>query len=445
MAQRAEFPRRGCGVLAALAALAIVGAPAATAGEGAPIRWQSPLEVAAGDAYRGPWRMNRSRFHYVDDPAVALTSDGGVGIAWVQNRLQDVHFTAFGPDGEAVFGEATNVSRSPGTFSWLPRTVMTGAGEVYVLWQEIVFSGGSHGGEAFFARSADGGRSFSTPLNLSNSEAGDGKGRLTRERWHNGSLDLARAPDGTLHAVWTEYEGALWASRSTDGGRSFSTPLRVGGSDGAPARAPDLAIGGDGTVHLVWTVGEDPEADLRLAVSRDGGGSFGEPRVLLASNNHADAAKIAVAREGGLHLVYAEGSEGPFGPHHVRHAWLAPGGLAAAESRPVSPPDAPAGAHYPQLATSGHGLVVTWEHYPGAASRPYGLGYSVSTDDGKSFSPPRAVPGTADRSLGFNGSLQGFLMDKLAVNRDGAVAVVNSRFAPGRRSVVRLIRGTLNP
>jgi hypothetical protein len=34
---------------------------------------------------------------------------------------------------------------------------------VYVLWQEIVFSGGSHGGEIFFARSRDGGQTWSAP------------------------------------------------------------------------------------------------------------------------------------------------------------------------------------------------------------------------------------------------------------------------------------------
>lgn len=447
MGHRAERTSRGCSLVPALAALAIAGAsvPVATAGDGTDIHWQSPLEVAAGDAYRGPWRMNHSRFHYVDDPTVALADDGRVGVAWVQNRLQDIYFRVYGPGGRPAFGQATNVSRSTGTFSWLPKVVMAGAGEVYVLWQEIVFSGGSHGGEAFFARSSDGGGSFSTPLNLSNSEAGDGKGRLTSERWHNGSLDLARAPDGTLHAVWTEYEGALWASRSTDGGRSFSTPLRAGGSGEAPARAPNLAIGSDGMVHLAWTVGEDSHADLRLAVSRDGGRSFGEPRLLLAGEGHADAPKIAVGDGGGLHLVYAEGSEGPCGPHHVRYAWLAPDRLTASASRPVTRPDHPAGAHYPQLATSGDSLVLTWEHYPEAGDRPYGLGYSVATGREGSFSPPRVIPGTAEYPLGFNGSLQGFLMRKLDANPDGAIGVVNSRIAPGRRSVVRLIRGTLNP
>jgi hypothetical protein len=38
----------------------------------------------------------------------------------------------------------------------------------------------------------------------------------------------------------------------------------------------------------------------------------------------------------------------------------------------------------------------------------------------------------------FNGSQQGLLMDKLAVNASGTVAIVNSSFQPGTRSAVWL-------
>lgn len=51
------------------------------------------------------------------------------------------------------------------------------------------------------------------------------------------------------------------------------------------------------------------------------------------------------------------------------------------------------------------------------------------------------VSGTADPELGFSGSLQGLLMRKLAVNRAGAIAVVNSTFQPNDVSRVRLILG----
>jgi hypothetical protein len=57
------------------------------------------------------------------------------------------------------------------------------------------------------------------------------------------------------------------------------------------------------------------------------------------------------------------------------------------------------------------------------------------------FESPSVVPGTADPTLGFNGSLQGLLMDKLAVNEWGAVAVVNSTFKRDEASHVWLIRG----
>ncbi len=64
-------------------------------------------------------------------------------------------------------GAPVNISRSPRVISWLPRLAVspTELDEVFILWQEIVFSGGSHGGEIFFARSFDGGASFSEPLN----------------------------------------------------------------------------------------------------------------------------------------------------------------------------------------------------------------------------------------------------------------------------------------
>jgi hypothetical protein len=73
--------------------------------------------------------------------------------------------------------------------------------------------------------------------------------------------------------------------------------------------------------------------------------------------------------------------------------------------------------------------------------RPRALGFARSNDGGLSFAPPSVVPGTADPALGFNGSLQGLLMDKLAVNEAGAVAVVNSTFKRNETSHVWLIRG----
>src|SRR5918992_2926241 len=264
--------------------------------------WHGSTDIAVGRAERGAWRMNESRYDYVDDPTVATDDRGGIAVAWVDQARKDVLFQRFSADGRKL-GQWVNVSRSPAVFSWLPRIVVDSEQGVFVLWQEIIFSGGSHGGDILFARSEDGGRTFSEPENLSNSVAGDGKGRIDKDRWHNGSLDLV-VSGNALYAAWTEYEGALWLRRSTDGGRSFSEKTLV--KDEKPARAPALAVQGN-TVYLAWTVGDDPSADIRVARSTDGGASFGKPVIVDRSKGYSDAPKLALDAHGTLHLVYSEG------------------------------------------------------------------------------------------------------------------------------------------
>ena len=426
------------------AALALaVSAPGA---EPSAVTWGTRIEVASGDAYQGPWRMNESAFHYVDDPSVAINDAGVVGVAWVDQFRKDIFFQIYSPDGERRFKQPVNVSGTPAVFSWLPRMVITSGNPsaVYLLWQEIVFSGGTHGGEIFFARSTDGGKTFNGPVNLSNSIAGDGKGRLTRRYWHNGSLDLALGRKGTLYAAWTEYEGTLWLSRSTDGGERFSKPLRIAGGRAAPARGPCLAVGADNTVYLAWTVGEDAAADIHVAKSGDAGRSFGAPRIAFESDGHADAPKIAVDNAGTVHLVYAESPAGPLDRYHIGYTRSNDGARTFDKPRAISSPlpQEFESANFPTLSVDGEdNLYVLWELFADRQGRPRGLGFTDSRDAGRTFASPSVIPGSADPALGYNGSRQGLLMRKLAVNAAGAIAVVNSTFKRSETSHVWLFRG----
>jgi hypothetical protein len=409
------------------------------------VTWGEPIKVASGEAYKGPWRMNASQYRYVDDPTVVINEEGVVGIAWADQSRQDIYFQIYAPDGAKRFEEPVNVSRTPTIFSWLPRMVIAGSGSVYILWQEIVFSGGSHGGEIFFARSSDGGRTFNGPTNLSNSIAGDGKGRLMRRHWDNGSLDLAMGPVGTLYAAWSEYEGALWFSRSTDGGDSFSKPLRIPGGEGAgPARGPSLAVDADDVVYLAWTVGEDRSADIRLAKSNDAGKSFNAPRIVFETEGHCDAPKITVDRNQAIHLVYAESPPRPVDGYHIRYTRSNDGADTFEKPRDISGPlsEKYESSSFPALSADGEdNLYVLWELFPDRKARPRGLGFTVSRDAGRTFASPSVVPGSADPALGDSGGRQGLLMRKLDVNRAGAIAVVTSTFKRNKASHVWLFRG----
>ncbi len=405
----------------------LAGVPVRSAPDAQAVAWLPVVDIASGGGTKGPWRQNDSHYDYVDDATVAFTPDGRLAVAWVDQRRKDVLLQVLGADGRAR-STPVDVSRSPATFSWMPRLAAGGADTLFVLWQEIIFSGGSHGGDILFARSTDGGRSFSPPINLSSSRGGDGKGRLDRNTWSNGSLDLVARPDGSVFAAWTEYDGALWLARSRDGGRSFTAPQRIGGDDARPARAPALALGGGGRVVLAWTVGEDPDADIRVSQSLDDGASFAQPVHVGGRGARADAPRLAFERDGRLHLAYMEqaGKQPPV----IRHAHSDGPELVFGPPRSLSAPGEAAAA--PQLATDARGRVqAAWE------SRG-SLRHLADTGAGVATTVPHSGAAAGERK----GSHQGLLGKKFAAG-DGMVALVDSSLAPGRGSRVWLMRGRL--
>lgn len=429
----------GCLFLASLAAAASTAGPAA-------IQWLGDIEVATGAGQRGPWRQNDSDYDFVDDPAVALAADGSGAVAWVDQARKAVLFQRVALGRPGLEAEPLDVSRQPGTFSWIPRLAFApdAPRQLYVLWQEIVFSGGSHGGEMMLARSSDGGRSFAPPLNLSRSPAGDGKGRLTDDRWDNGSYAILAGPGGVVHVAWTAYEGPLWYSRSTDGGASFSAPRQLGGLPRRPARAPSLARAPDGTVYLAWSEGGEPGADIWLVASRDDGARFGTPRAIVAGPAFADAPRLAVDPAGVLHLVFAEREDAAGAAVQVRYTRSANGGRDVEPARVLSTPFPPRrrGAAFPEIGVDGHGnLLVTWEWL--TPRGPRGLGYALSQDGGTRFSAAAEVPGSMPPPGAVNGSSQGLLTQKLAMNAAGSVLVANSSLRPGEASRVWLLPGQL--
>lgn len=404
--------------------------------ESSTVRWELPVEVASGGGTRGAWKQNDSDYDHVDDGTVALAADGSTVVAWVDHRSKEVFVQRYSRDGVARSAPVP-VSRTPAVFSWLPRLALDGE-HVYVLWQEIVFSGGTHGGEAFFARSRDGGATFDAPVNLSRSKNGDGKGRISDEVWHNGSFDLAVAPDGSIYAAWTEYDGPLWFVHSTDEGATFSAPRQVGEGE-LPARAPAIAAGA-GVVYLAWSTGEDASSDLRLAISRDGGTTFARS-IITQTQGFSDAPKLAVDATGTLHVAWAESLGGPDTRSGIRYMRSLDGGHRFEAARELTSPTQ-SHAGYPMLAVDGERVVISWEIMMLEYQRSRGLALAYSLDGGTTFSAPELVAHSIDKRGGFNGSHQGRLMEKVAL-RDGELVVANSALAHGRSSRVWLVRGRL--
>ena len=212
----------GLPVVALIATAAIFGDALAARSE-AEIAWCPTVEVARGGGQRGPWRQNESRYDYVDDPTVAVDARGAAAVAWVDQRLKDVFFQTYSRKGKPRLVQPVNVSRSRTCFRGcraLSCRRSTPTTSSYSgrrsCFPAVRTAGTSFSRDRAMAGRPSRGRSIFRAPSAAMARVGS-----TEDVWHNGSLDLAIAADGTLYAAWTEYHGALWFSRSTDRGGTF--------------------------------------------------------------------------------------------------------------------------------------------------------------------------------------------------------------------------------
>jgi hypothetical protein len=201
------------------------------------------------------------------------------------------------------------------------------------------------------------------------------------------------AHGGNVYVAWSQYDGfaptnAVLFSRSTDGGLTYSTPVKVTPKEQGTASFADLAVGPDGTVWLTFLTypsSSRPTADVWLQASTNGGLSFAKP-INIASIELFDSNQFAgetgtvdcgdgpfvcesgftfsrffsnsavAADEDGVHVVWA--SELPSGQNKVFVRSSADGG--ATWTDPPATLDGVADGHqwFPDVASADGTLTV---------------------------------------------------------------------------------------
>jgi hypothetical protein len=107
----------------------------------------------------------------------------------------------------------------------------------------------------------------------------------------NIAVDQSTGTDtaGNVYVAWARYSGqaannVVYFSRSTDGGQSFSSPIRI--TEGqAEEQFADIGIGPQGAVYVTYREiahQKSTENRIRIVRSTDGGQSFSLPRTVAA-------------------------------------------------------------------------------------------------------------------------------------------------------------------
>lgn len=315
------------------------------------------------------------------------------------------------------------------------------------LWRTQVWEG-----RVWVSRSDDGGRSFGLPVAVNvhpENIAADGENRPKL------AVVGDRVYVSWTQSLSKPYTGHVRFARSLDGGRTFSEPITVNDDRGLIShRFDSLLVDGRGRIHLFWLDKRDAAAAqargghytgaaLYHAVSEDGGASFG-PNERLASHSCECCRVVSALDPDGVPVVLwrhvfgrnerdhallrLDGRSQPIRvsfdrwevdacPHHgpalavapdgTRHlAWFndaptrhglfyapmgADGGLAA----PLPFGNYEQQAGHPALAVAGSRLWLAWKEFDGRQAL---VQVMHSDDGGRSWSPPRRVAASGGAS-----------------------------------------------
>lgn len=272
-----------------------------------------------------------------------------------------------------------------------PKIVVGPARQVYVSWTQSLDK--PYTGHVRFARSLDGGRSFSEPIIVNDNRD------LISHRFESLLLDGS----GRIHLVWLDkrdaaaqaggkkYAGAaLYHAASDDSGRSFGVNRRLAANsceccrvatardaDGVPLVFWRHIFGSNERDHALLKL--DGQSDL-VRVSRD-------LWKIDACPHHGPA--LAVAPDGARHLAWFNNSPARHGLFYARME--ADGRLAP----PLSFGNYAAQAAHPSVAAVGEAVTLAWKEFDGARASVWAM---TSADGGRTWLPPRRLADTAGPS-----------------------------------------------
>jgi len=316
-----------------------------------------------------------------DDPRVAADSNANVYLTWLAapansfNGPFEQGAFSLSSDGGGTFTSPVTVF-TLGTF---PHVALDSSANIFVSWATL-FNASASPGEVFVSRSTDGGKTFTASPPIS-----DPTKKAVSPR-------VAVTPKGSIDVVWQYTSNGqpcdstgnfqsctpcdIWFAQSTDGAKSFSTPVNVSNSsgcaglDGLYQNERQIQLDSTGNINLVW---DDNVAGVMFSRSTDGGSTFSRPKIV--SPLQGVLPKVAVDAAGNINIVWEpQGGVGFFFSRSME------GGATFSQPMPLG-----AGTDTnPVVATAAGDIDVVWID-------TQILRFSQSFDGGKTFSKPIAV------------------------------------------------------
>ena len=209
------------------------------------------------------------------------------------------------------------------------------------------------------------------------------------------SPSIAAGTDGVVYLAFAGWSGAttgddIYFTKSTDGGHSWSTPIRVNDDGGnSPQAQPTLALDAANNIYIAWTDGRNGNNDVFFSKSITGGATFSaNVRVNDVTTNSQSEPDLAVDPVNAhlVHVVWTDTRSAILGPD-IFYANSTDGGLSFNPSLRVNDDVGGSEQSQPRIAVApNRDVYVVWRDPRSAAKGP-DIYFSKSSDLGATWSP----------------------------------------------------------
>src|SRR6266481_3419928 len=236
------------------------------------------------------------------DPQIAVDKNGNINVLWEDDLAghSDISFSRSADNG-ATFSSPMNLSNPFGNSlanSNSPRLAPDLLGNINVVWAND--SPGNF--EIFISRSTDGGVNFSGPKNISRSSTFSSNPFIAVDA--GGNINVVWADIEPA-----DFNTDIFFARSSDGGATFSTAQNVSRSSGFSSN-PWLTVDAGANINVSWEDNTPGNRDIFFARSTDSGATFPAPVNLSADSGLSLAAQIAADKNGNINVAWQDHTPG---------------------------------------------------------------------------------------------------------------------------------------
>jgi hypothetical protein len=349
-----------------------------TGGAGAPsqLNFSKPINLSNGNASSM-------------SPQIAA-SGNNVYVVWQDYTPGNYDiFLAKSTNGGHGFGTPINLSNDKGN-STEPSIAVAG-NNVYVVWSDDTISPGIS--QVYFAKSTNGGATFSDPSNLGFSSHVSSSPKVAVGE--NNSTVYVTWVDGTLtHSGEVFFK--IYFKKSTAGGDegTFGGLITIDPGTLYPYTSSTMDASGK-SLLIAWLENRTGNPGVFFSASADGGSSFGRPMYIASNNPEFFKFDSGVALSGNnQYVAWSDNSTGDtFQTHMIRST---NGGASFSRSIDLSHNPTGTVGGYLALAASGSGVYAVWDDNSTSNTK---IHFTMSTNGGASFNKPIVISHTPGRSI----------------------------------------------